>query len=61
MREQGTDVKDATPYINLLREIRNALRRGKQFQLADEIRAKLDEAGVALEDTPQGTVWRRKR
>jgi cysteinyl-tRNA synthetase len=59
--EQGTDVKDAALYINWLRDIRNALRKEKQFQLADEIRSRLDELGIALEDTPQGTVWRVKR
>jgi len=58
---QKTDAKDAVPYINLLREVRNALRKEKQFQLADDIRAKLDELGIVLEDTPQGTVWKRKR
>ena len=52
---------DAEPLLELLISIRNQLREAKQWQLADEIRAKLDELGVALEDTPQGTVWRRKR
>ncbi len=41
--------------------LRNYCRQVKQFQLADEIRAKLDATGIALEDTPKGTVWRRKR
>jgi cysteinyl-tRNA synthetase len=45
---------------NLIRQ-RNILRQAKQWQLADEIRAKLEKLGIALEDTPQGTVWRRKR
>jgi cysteinyl-tRNA synthetase len=37
------------------------LRQAKQWQLADNIRKKLDELGIALEDTPKGTVWKRKR
>jgi len=47
--------------MELLISTRNKLREAKQFQLADEIRAKLDELGIALEDTPKGTVWKRKR
>lgn len=52
---------DAEPFIELLISTRNRLREAKQFQLADEIRAKLGELGIALEDTPKGTVWKRKR
>jgi len=52
---------DAEPFIELLISTRSQLREDKQFQLADDIRAKLDELGVVLEDTPQGTVWKRKR
>lgn len=52
---------DAEPFINLLISVRDHLRQAKQFQLADEIRAKLDEVGIVLEDTPQGTVWKHKR
>ena len=40
---------------------RKGLRKAKQFQLADELRNKLSELGINLEDTPQGTVWKRKR
>jgi len=42
-------------------ELRKELRADKQFQQADMIRKKLDEAGIALDDTPQGTVWKIKR
>ncbi len=52
---------DAEPFIQLLISTRNQLREAKQWQLADNIRAKLDESGIALEDTPKGTVWKRKR
>ncbi len=50
----------AAPFIDLLVEVRQDLRKAKQFALADGVRAKLLDLGVALEDTPQGTVWRKK-
>jgi cysteinyl-tRNA synthetase len=40
--------------------VRKELRKAKQFKLADEIRDGLSGIGIALEDTPQGTVWKRK-
>jgi len=43
----------------LIRE-RDEARRVKDFARADEIRRKLLEEGVLLEDTPEGTVWRRE-
>ncbi len=49
---------DAAPFIELLISMRNELRKEKQWQLADKIRISLKEIGVALEDTPQGTVWK---
>jgi cysteinyl-tRNA synthetase len=52
---------NAAPFIELLISIRNDMRKAKQFQLADEIRNKLLELGIALEDTPTGTVWKIKR
>jgi len=48
-------------YIESLVRQREILRQAKQWQLADEIRVKLEKLGIYLEDTPQGTVWRRKR
>ncbi|MFQ6121690.1 MAG: cysteine--tRNA ligase [Dehalococcoidales bacterium] len=53
--------QDAEKIIENLIKIRNELREAKQWQQADMIRAKLDEVGIALEDTPKGTVWKRKR
>ena len=52
---------DAEKLIENLIELRNELRDAKKWQQADMIRVKLDEAGIVLEDTPKGTVWKRKR
>ena len=47
--------------IGDLISVRNKFREAKQWQLADEIRDKLGELGIVLEDTPQGTVPKYKR
>ncbi len=38
---------------------RLAAKKAKNYAEADRIRQELAEAGIVLEDTPQGTVWRR--
>jgi cysteinyl-tRNA synthetase len=38
---------------------RNAAKKAKDYAAADRIRKELLDQGVVLEDTPQGTVWRR--
>jgi len=48
----------ADAYVDLLVEIRTKLRAAKQWALSDEIRDRLKDLGVALEDSPQGTVWK---
>ncbi|MFC1900076.1 cysteine--tRNA ligase [Chloroflexota bacterium] len=52
---------DAEKMMQDLINLRQELRKEKQFQQADMVRNKLDEAGITLEDTPQGTVWKAKR
>jgi len=49
----------AEPFIELLISIRNDLRQAKQWQLADKVRDQLAASGIALEDMPRGTVWKR--
>jgi cysteinyl-tRNA synthetase len=46
--------------INSLIEQRDDARKKKDFKKADEIRKKLEQKGIILEDTKTGTIWRRK-
>ncbi|WP_038039827.1 cysteine--tRNA ligase [Thermorudis peleae] len=50
--------REAEPFIELLLEVRSALREQRQWSLADRIRDRLNELGVTVEDTPQGSTWR---
>lgn len=43
--------------VEALIEQRQAARKAKDFKAADEIRDKLKDMGVVLEDTPQGVKW----
>ena len=56
----GEERNDAHPFIDLLVQTRERLRAERNFQLGDSIRTQLDELGVSLEDTPDGTKWRFK-
>ena len=46
--------------VNILIGQRNEARKQKDYARADELRDKIDEAGIALEDKPDGTTWRTK-
>jgi len=46
--------------VNILIEQRNEARKNRDFARADELRAKLDEMGIVLEDKPDMTTWRMK-
>ena len=52
--EDGNDSE-----IDALIEERTAARKEKNWAKADEIRNKLTEMGIVLEDTPQGVKWHR--
>jgi cysteinyl-tRNA synthetase len=52
---------EAEPLLEILISTRDRLRQAKQWHLADKIRAGAAELGIDLEDTPKGTVWKRKR
>jgi peptidase E len=48
------------PLLDLILDLRGKLRAEKQWDLADMVRDKLLQAGVIVEDTPQGPQWRLK-
>lgn len=52
---------ESAPFIELLVATRQELRKARQFQLADDIRDRLTALGIAIEDTPNGAVWKAKR
>lgn len=45
--------------IDALIIARNAAKQAKNYAEADQIRKTLTDAGIVLEDTAQGTIWRR--
>ena len=45
--------------VNEFIEARAEAKKTKNFAEADRIRKELADAGIILEDTPQGTTWRR--
>ena len=45
--------------VNKLIQQRAEAKKSKNFAEADRIRKQLADAGIILEDTPQGTTWRR--
>jgi len=43
--------------VEMAIEQRTAARKAKDFGRSDQIRDRLDQIGIALKDTPQGTQW----
>jgi cysteinyl-tRNA synthetase len=48
------------PEVEAKIEERNRAKKGRDFQLADAIRAELLEKGIVIEDTKDGVRWKRK-
>ena len=56
-KNQTKDFDVAT--IEKLINERNAFRNEKNYQRSDQIRDELKSLGVEIEDTPDGTIWRK--
>jgi cysteinyl-tRNA synthetase len=60
-RSGQTDLSDKFDgVVNLLIRQRKAARDSRDFAASDNIRKELEEAGIILEDTKDGTTWRLK-
>ena len=53
-------VEKSDTWVTIAIAQREQLRKENKFKEADEIRKMLEEKGVILEDTKEGTTWRRK-
>ena len=57
LQEAEIDELKALVVEQMIKE-RNELRKAREWKRADEIRDELLKAGVAIEDTPKGTIWK---
>jgi hypothetical protein len=57
--EEEAELSPVTPYVDLLVQVRSALRADGQWALADNIRDGLGEQGIIIEDGRAETTWRK--
>jgi cysteinyl-tRNA synthetase len=55
-----TENQQAAPFIDLLVELRSLLREQKLWELSDQVRDQLDDLGILIEDSKDGTTWHWK-
>lgn len=46
--------------VEIILEVRQEMRKRREWKVSDEIRSRLEKLGFVIEDTPQGTKWRRR-
>lgn len=56
---QGDANNDEVAEIEALIKQRNEAKAAKNWAVADEVRNKLKAMNIVLEDTPNGTTWRK--
>ncbi|MCK5306100.1 MAG: cysteine--tRNA ligase [Candidatus Omnitrophica bacterium] len=58
--EAGEEMELLNKVMAIILDIRQKARQGKNFELSDSIRERLEDAGLILEDEKGKTVWRKK-
>lgn len=59
-KQEAYDDKDYNDLMEVILAVRQSARKAKQYGLADEIRDKLGEIGIVIEDTPTGARWKKR-
>ncbi len=59
LRQSAESATAIDAQVEALIRDREEARKAKDWSRADEIRKQLADQGIALEDTPSGTLWRR--
>jgi cysteinyl-tRNA synthetase len=55
----STASEDLSPEVKDLILRREEARKNRDWKMADDLRKELLEKGILIEDTPQGTVWKK--
>lgn len=58
-QDDGADDGTLDSVMDILIDLRAELRKNKMYDLADMIRDRLKESGIALEDSSDGAKWKR--
>ena len=59
-KTDSPDDKSYNDLMDVILAVRQTARKEKMYKIADEIRDRLDSAGIVIEDTPTGARWKRR-
>ncbi|RLI31983.1 cysteine--tRNA ligase, partial [Candidatus Bathyarchaeota archaeon] len=57
--EKEVDSETLKGLMDLIIEVRQIFRERREWQISDTIRERLRDLGILLEDTEEGTFWKR--
>ncbi len=57
LQQENAADQAAAPFIDLLVELRMEMRKQKLYALSDQVRNRLAELGVLIEDSKEGSTW----